>query len=190
MRHAVPGDRDIATMLYRCPLLLAFLLPLPALAQTPLAVPVSAIWAGEWRVADSNLPPASKALTTRRDPKSFEVRALIGGAECPLAYDGQLRQADVIRRIEERAQWQLKPDNWPAGTDPAQFVGLKKEFEQALRLARSLPPDTYRRVRATCPTLPQTDDRFYLLNDGRRLFEFRFPDNGLSVSATVYERVR
>ena len=170
--------------------LLAFMPIFLAHGQTAPSAPVSAIWAGEWRAADSNLPPINKTLTTRRDAITFEVKALIAGAECPLAYDGQLRSADVIKRIEERAQWQLKPDNWPAGTDPAQFVGLKKEFDQALRLARSLPPDTYRRVRASCPMLPATDDRFYLLNEGRRLFEFRFPDNGLSLNVTVYERVR
>ncbi|MBC7437041.1 MAG: hypothetical protein H7332_13350 [Bdellovibrionales bacterium] len=195
------GDRVIGTMLLRSLLLLlAFLPPLLVHGQTQLtapvsaapvsAAPVSAIWAGEWRAAEFNLPPINTTLTTRRNASTFEVRALIAGSECPLAYDGQLNSGDVIKRIEERAKWQLKPDNWPAGTDPAQLVGLKKEFDNALRLTRSLPPDTYRRVRARCAMLPSTDDRFYLLTEGRRLFEYRFPESGLSLNVTVYERVR
>jgi hypothetical protein len=199
------GVRVIGNMLRLALLLLAFLPPLLVRGQTPASAPrsapasalaasasgpVSAIWAGEWRAADFNLPPSSNTLTTRRDATTFEVRALIAGTECPLGYDGQLRSADVVQRIEERAQWQLKPENWPAGTDPAQFVGLKKEFDQALRLTRSLPPDSYRRVRARCPLPTSPDDRFYLLSEGRRLFEFRFPANGLSLNVTVYERVR
>jgi hypothetical protein len=156
----------------------------------PAGGPVSAVWAGEWRVVDSNLPPINKTLSTRRDPASFQVKALIAAEECPMHYDGLLPAADVVKRIEERALWQLDAANWPAGTDPAQFVGLKKEFDQALRIARSLPPDNYRRVRVSCPGLPQTDDRFYILNEGRRLFKFRFPENGLSLSVTLYERVR
>ena len=199
----MPGDRVIGTMLLRpLLLLLAFLPPLLVHGQTPSGVPaskdsnaastapVSAIWAGEWRAADFNLPPINTTLTTRRNASTFEVRALIAGSECPLAYDGQLHSGGLIKRIEERAQWQLKADNWPAGTDPAQLVGLKKEFDNALRLTRSLPPDTYRRVRARCAMLPSTDDRFYLLTEGRRLFEYRFPESGLSLNVTVYERVR
>jgi len=71
-------------------------------------------------------------------------------------------------------------------------VGLRREFDQALRIARLLPPDSYRRVRATCPEqpAPAAGDRFFVLNEGRRLFEFRFPDNDLSLRVTVYERVR
>ena len=190
MRRGVPGVRVIGNMLRPVALLLAWLPLMLAHGQTPPVAPVSAIWAGEWRAADFNLPPVNKTLTTRRNAATLEIKALLAGTECPLTYDGQLRSADVIKRIEERAQWQLKPDNWPAGTDPAQFVGLKKEFDQALRLTRSLPPDNYRVVRASCAALPATDDGFYLLNEGRRLFEFRFPQNGLSLNVTVYERVR
>ncbi|CAN5714466.1 hypothetical protein BH11PSE7_BH11PSE7_02990 [soil metagenome] len=186
----MPGVRLVGNMLRPAAALLALLPLLLAHGQTPPPAPVSAIWAGEWRAADFNLPPVNTTLTTRRDAATFEVKALLVGAECPLAYDGQLRSADVIKRIEERAQWQLKSDNWPAGTDPAQFVGLKKEFDQALRLTRSLPPDNYRVVRFQCATLQAADDRFYVLNEGRRLFEFRFPENGLSVNVTIYERMR
>jgi len=152
--------------------------------------PVSAIWAGEWKAVEFNLPPTNKTLITRRDGTKLQVKALIAAAECPMTYDGLLPAADIARRIEERALWQLDAGNWPDGTDPSQFIGLKKEFDEALRITRSLPPDNYRRVRASCPGQAQTDDRFYILNEGRRLFEFRFPANDLSLSVTLYERVR
>ncbi len=163
---------------------------LPAVAQAAPAQPVNPIWAGEWRVVDSNLPPADRSLTTRRNAASFQVTATVAGAECAAGYDGLVQAADIVRRIEERASWQLKAENWPTGTDPAQLVGLKKEFDQALRLARSLPPDAYRRVRFSCAGAEAKDDRFYLLNEGRRLFEFRFPENGLGLRVTLFERVR
>ncbi|RYG13949.1 MAG: hypothetical protein EON92_03840 [Burkholderiales bacterium] len=183
-------------------LLAALLLPLPALCQAavsatnntsiiaPVSAPISAIWAGEWRVAEFNLPPPSKVLTTRRDPATFQVKALIAAAECPMRYDGLVAQTDIVKRIEERERFQLDAANWPVGTDPAQFVGLKMEFDQAMRITRTLPVDNYRRVRVDCAGLPSTEDRFYLLNEGRRLFEFRFPDNGLSLSVVLYERAR
>ncbi len=152
--------------------------------------PISAIWAGEWKAADFNIPPASKTLTTRRDPRTFQVTAAIASAECPMTYDGQVQATDIVKRIEERVEWQLSASNWPAGTEPAQLVGLKKEFDSALRLARSLPPDSYRRVRMACPGPALPQDHFFLLNEGRRLFEFRFPENGLSLGVTLFERVR
>lgn len=176
--------------------LAALALPLIAFAQVPTAVPVNlgnpvnAAWAGEWRAADFNLPPVARTLTTHRDAATLQVKATMGGEECTASYDGLVQAADIITRIEERADWQLKAENWPAGTDPAQLVGLKKEFDQALRVARSLPPDTYRRVRFSCPGENLKDDRFHVLNERRRLFEFRFPDNGLGVRVTLFERVR
>lgn len=159
-------------------------------ADAAASGPVNAIWAGEWKPVEFNLPPTNMTLTTRRAAGSLQVKALIAAVQCPMTYDGVLPAADIARRIEERALWQLNAANWPSGTDPFQFVGLKKEFDQALRITRSLPADNYRRVRVTCLGQPQTDDRFYILNDGRRLFEFRFPDNGLSLSVTLYERLR
>ena len=134
MRRGVPGVRVIGNMLRPVALLLAWLPLMLAHGQTPPVTPVSAIWAGEWRAADFNLPPVNKTLTTRRNAATLEIKAL--------------------------------------------------------RLTRSLPPDNYRVVRASCAALPATDDRFYLLKEGRRLFEFRFPQNGLSLNVTVYERVR
>jgi len=174
--------------------LAALLLPLaatlPAMAQTPAAQPVNPIWAGEWRVVDANLPPVERSLTTRRDAATSHIKATLAGADCTAGYDGLVQAADIVTRIEERAGWQLKAENWPAGTDPSQLVGLKKEFDQALRLARSLPPDAYRRVRFACPGADAKDDRFYVLNEGRRLFEFRFPENGLGLRVTLFERTR
>jgi hypothetical protein len=153
------------------------------------AQPVNAIWAGEWRRIDSNLPGGASVLRSVRDPASLQVTTAVDGADCPLAYDGLVKAAELVARIDERARWQLLPSNWPPGTDTAQLVGLRHEFEQALRIARSLPPDSYRRVRALCPR-PDAGDRFFVLNEGRRLFEFRFPDNDLSLRVTLYERVR
>lgn len=160
------------------------------MAQTPPVPPVNQAWAGEWRAVDFNLPPVNRDFTTSRDAASAQVRTVINGVECKAAYDGVVQPASVVTRIEERARWQLKAENWPPGTDPTQLVGLKKEFDLALRLARSLPPDAYRRVRFKCPAPDVREDVYYLLNDGRRLFEFRFPENGLGVRVTLFERER
>lgn len=161
------------------------------LASAGQAQPVNPIWAGEWRVADSNLPPPAPSLAARRDVQG-RVSVQLQGADCALVYDGLVPSAAIVQRIEERARWQLTEANWPAGTDTSQLVGLRREFDQALRIARLLPPDSYRRVRATCPEqpAPAAGDRFFVLNEGRRLFEFRFPDNDLSLRVTLYERVR
>ncbi len=172
------------------PAFVTALLPCWAAAQTLPVPPVHQAWAGAWRAVEFNLPPASRNFTTSRSVADNRIRTIVDGAECVATYDGVVQAASIVSRIEERANWQLKAGNWPPGTDPAQLVGLQKEFELALGLARKLPPDAYRRVRFTCPVPNAGEDRYYVLNDARRLFEFRFPANGLGVGVAVFERAR
>lgn len=90
-----------------------------------------------------------------------------------------------MRRLRD---WQLRAENWPAGTDPASLVGLRQEFHDAEELLQSVQPDSYRRVRARGPGCDSPDDVFWILHEGQRLFRVRFLAAGLGTEVVLFTR--
>ena len=78
--------------------------------------------------------------------------------------------------------------HWPAGTDPAQLVGLRKEFDTAQKILASLPGPRYRSTRIRGEGCEDADDIFFVLHPGQRLLRLRFPSNSLGVDVTVFQR--
>ena len=157
----------------------------PAILQAQALNP---IWNGDWRLQQASIPQA--APPTLKTGGATRTQWTAGSKTCDMAYDGTVTQAALLTRLAGLQDWQLRPGNWPSGTDTSQLVGLRKEFDDAQKLLQSLPPDTYRRVRLAGPGCETQDDHFLLLNEGLRLFSIRFPANGLGADVALYQRIR
>ncbi|MEP6791578.1 MAG: hypothetical protein ABI907_09420 [Ramlibacter sp.] len=165
---------------------LAIATALLLLAGSAAAQALNGAWLGQWLLAQGPAIP--------RPPASIEMRVmagvntwLSGGQQCELAYDGTVAQQAIAGQLKSLKDWQLSPAHWPAGTDPAQLVGLQKEFNDAESALRNLPPGNYRRLRLRGDACDTRDDLFYLLNvPQQRIYQFRFPQASLGAGVAVY----
>ena len=179
--------------------------PASASAQKPPARPTAAAshtianpnllsptWLGRWRLVKSNLLrfPDLLEISMRGNAAHIGLEGAAFGQTCELAYDGLVTQQSIVAKLLELKDWQLRKENWPEGTNPDELIGLKKEFDEALALARSVDPDTYKRVRPKGDDCAGRDDTFWLLHNGQRLVRFSFPASSLGAAAAVFERVK
>jgi hypothetical protein len=171
-------------MMYRAALWLAgATLLAPALCG---AQALNAAWDGEWVATETTQgKPGAGLQVTRRAAQSQLVQA---GQACPLVYDGLIEPVALARRIQALQGWQLDPQHWPAGVNPAQLVGLRKEFDSALQIVGNLPGPRYRVARMRGEGCDDADDIFFVLHAGQRLMRLRFPSASLGVDVTVYQK--
>lgn len=147
---------------------------------------LNAAWDGEWIATETTQgPPGAGLQITRKAAQSHLVQA---GQACPLVYDGLIEPGALARRIRALQDWQLDPQHWPAGVNPAQLVGLRKEFDSALQLVDSLTSPRYRSTRMRGEGCDDADDIFFVLHAGQRLMRLRFPSASLGVDVTFFRR--
>ena len=153
----------------------------PAVAQT-----LNAAWDGEWQARETTQgrPDASLSIT-RLGARSLLTQ---GGQPCTLAYAAMVELPALVQRIQLLQAWQLDVRHWPAGTDPSQLVGLRREFDTALRMIGALPGPRYRSTRISGEGCDDADDIFFVLHPGQRLLRFRFPSSSLGVDVTVFHK--
>ena len=159
----------------------ALLAPVLCAAQA-----LNAAWDGEWVATETTQgKPGAGLQVTRRAAQSQLVQA---GQACPLAYDGLVEPVTLARRIQALQAWQLDPQHWPVGVNPAQLVGLRREFDAALQIVGSLPGPRYRVARMRGEGCDDADDIFFVLHPGQRLLRLRFPSASLGVDVTVFQK--
>lgn len=154
---------------------------MPAGAQS-----LNAAWDGAWsaRETTQSRPDASVEIS-RNGTRSVITQA---GQPCTLGYADMMEPAALAQRIQRLRVWQLDPGHWPAGTDPTQLVGLRREFDTALQMIASLPGPRYRSTRISGEGCDDADDIFFVLHPGQRLLRFRFPSSSLGVDVTVFQK--
>ena len=133
----------------------------------------------------SNALPATVQISTQSGKTIWATQA----QRCGMAYDGQLSTTALQQKVVELKDWQLRPENWPAGTNTQQLLGLRKELDDAQALLQSLPPGNYRRVRTVGPGCATQNEAFWLLADGTRLLGIVFPAQGLGAEVAEYRRL-
>ncbi len=157
----------------------------PALAQAP-GQALNAAWDGEWVATETTQGRPGASLTISR--KGAQSLLTQMGQPCALGYDTMVEPAALARRVLALQLWQMDARHWPAGTDPAQLVGLRKEFDTAQKILASLPGPRYRSTRIRGEGCEDADDIFFVLHPGQRLLRLRFPSNSLGVDVTVFQR--
>ncbi len=177
----------IATMVaLRLVALGTVLLPQIASAQGAGSL-LSGPWHGAWEAAESNEPRLPGHLVIER--AGAVSRLARADVRCELRYDGTFTVAELAQRVTDLRDWQMRPAHWPAGTDPQQLVGLRREFDRALALLQRVTPDTYRRVRTLVPGCDHANaESVYLLHKGQQLVRLTFPQESLGVDVTIYRR--
>jgi hypothetical protein len=143
-------------------------------------------WDGEWLATETTQGQPGAGLQVLR--KGGQSQMVQTAQACPLAYDGLIEPAALARRIQALQAWQLNPQHWPAGVNPAQLVGLRNEFDRALQLVGSLSGPRYRVARMRGEGCDDADDIFFVLHQGQRLVRVRFPSASLGVDMTVFQR--
>ena len=157
------------------------LAPSPAHAQA-----LHPAWDGEWIAAETTQGSPGASLRIAR--KAAQSQLVQAGQACALAYDGMAEPAALARRIQALQAWQMDARHWPAGTMPAQLVGLRHEFDTALQIVASLPGPRYRIARIRGEGCDDADDIFFVLHPGQRLMRLRFPSASLGVDVTVFQK--
>lgn len=155
----------------------------PAIAA---AQPVNPAWDGEWVAVETTQGPPGASLRITR--KAAQTQLVQAGQACTLGYDGMAEPAALARRIQALQAWQLDARHWPAGTQPTQLVGLRREFDAALQIVGSLPGPRYRSTRIRGEGCDDADDIFFVLHPGQRLLRLRFPSASLGVDITVFQK--
>jgi len=157
------------------------LAPLTAIAQ-----PVNPAWDGEWVATETTQGRPSTSLRIAR--KASQTQLIQDGQACALVYDGMAEPAALAQRIQALQAWQLDARHWPAGTQPAQLVGLRREFDTALQMVGGLAGTRYRSTRIRGEGCDDADDIFFVLHAGQRLMRLRFPSASLGVDITVFQK--
>ncbi|MBX3655563.1 MAG: hypothetical protein KF686_15380 [Ramlibacter sp.] len=161
--------------------LATLLAPAPGHAQA-----LNPAWLGDWAtVQGSQQRPARVLRIAQRAGRTVLEQ---DGQACALVYDGPVAAADITGQLAELRAWQMSTAHWPAGTQPAQLVGLAAEFDAAASLLAELSPQRYRRTRIRGEGCEDADDIFFVLHQGRRLFRIRFPSASLGVDVMVLEK--
>lgn len=158
------------------------LLP-PALACAQALNPV---WEGEWVATETTQGHPGTSLRIAR--KTAQTQLVQAGQACALVYDGMAEPAALARRIQALQAWQLDARHWPAGTLPAQLVGLRHEFDTALQMVGGLTGTRYRSTRIRGEGCDDADDIFFVLHQGQRLVRLRFPSTSLGVDVTIFQK--
>ena len=160
----------------------AFVLsPIMAIAQ-----PVNPAWDGDWVATETTQGRPGASLRIAR--KASQTHLVQAGQACTLVYAGMAEPAALALRIQTLQAWQMDAQHWPAGTQPAQLVGLRREFDTALQIVGSLPGPRYRMTRIRGEGCDDADDIFFVLHPGQRLMRLRFPSASLGVDVTVFQK--
>lgn len=155
----------------------------PAMAG---AQAINPAWDGEWVAGETTQGSPGRSLRITR--KAAQSQLVQAGQACALVYDGMAEPAALARRIQALQAWQLDARHWPAGTQPAQLVGLRREFDTALQMVGSLTGTRYRSTRIRGEGCDDADDIFFVLHQGQRLVRLRFPSASLGVDVTVFQK--
>ncbi len=145
-------------------------------------------WEGEWVAVETTQgPPGARVRIARTGPST---QLLAGDRTCQLAYDDTVTPGALLLRLQGLRQWQLDATHWPKGTDPAQLIGLAREFDKAQALVQGMGADNYRRVRLKGAGCEGADDVFLLLHRGQELLRFAFSETSLGVALVSFRRQR
>ncbi len=155
-------------------------------AALAAAQPVNPAWDGDWMATQTTQGRPGASLRITR--KAAQAQLVQDGQACALVYDGMAEPAALVRRIQALQAWQLDARHWPAGIQPDQLVGLRREFDAALQIVASLPGPRYRSTRMRGEGCDDADDIFFVLHPGQRLLRLRFPSASLGVDVTVFQK--
>lgn len=150
------------------------------------AQPLNPAWDGDWVAAETTQGRPDGSLRITR--KAAQTQLIQHGQACPLVYDGMAEPAALARRIQALQAWQMDARHWPAGTQPAQLVGLRHEFDSALQLVARLTGTRYRTTRLRGEGCDDADDIFFMLHAGQQLVRLRFPSASLGVDVTAFRK--
>lgn len=153
---------------------------------TVQAQALNPVWDGEWTATETTQGKPDSSLRIER--KGISTQLVQSGQTCRLVYDGMTQTAALARQIQALQDWQLAPQHWPVGTQPAHLLGLRREFDAALHMVDSLGNGRYRITRIRGEGCDDADDIFFVLHAGQRLMRVRFPSTSLGVDITVFQR--
>ncbi len=168
---------------FRCSLLAL------CLASTAHAQALHKSWEGQWVAAAGSQVRSIAPLSIA--PRGAATVLTQSGQACPLGYDGNLTPHEIAAQIEAVRDWQLRPQHWPPGVDPASLHGLIQEFDKALQLVNGLAPSRYRSTRLRSKGddgCADADDIFFVLHQGQQLLRVRLPSASLGVDVTLFKR--